>query len=117
MKRTLNRYDILIFNLLVLFLLAGCAGMNPTERSVLTGTAIGAGTGAVVGMATVTLTTSAATNSSRKLADTATRDRPLLLPGHFEGYEESSAVSLLSKDFLLRSKRPYRTKSRAVSRT
>ena len=49
MKRTLRACDILIFGFLLLFLLAGCAGMNHTGRNVLAGTAIGAGTGAVVG--------------------------------------------------------------------
>jgi len=49
MKRTISRYGMLLSGLLLLFLLAGCAGMNPTGRNVLAGTAIGAGTGAVVG--------------------------------------------------------------------
>jgi len=34
-----------------LFLLAGCAGMTPTERNVLGGGAIGAGAGAAIGAA------------------------------------------------------------------
>ncbi len=33
----------------LLFLLAGCAGMSPTERNVLGGGAIGAGAGAIIG--------------------------------------------------------------------
>jgi uncharacterized protein YcfJ len=33
------------------FLLAGCAGMTPTEQNVLGGGAIGAGAGAVIGAA------------------------------------------------------------------
>lgn len=35
--------------LVVLFMLAGCAGMTPTEQRVLSGGAIGAGAGALVG--------------------------------------------------------------------
>ncbi len=35
--------------LVVLFVLAGCAGMSPTEQRVLSGGAIGAGAGALVG--------------------------------------------------------------------
>jgi|GEM_PF-1109466 len=49
MKRTPSVYGVTVVGVLVLFLLAGCAGMNHTGRNVLAGTAIGAGTGAVVG--------------------------------------------------------------------
>ncbi len=35
--------------LLVVFLLAGCAGMTPTQQRVLSGGAIGAGAGALIG--------------------------------------------------------------------
>lgn len=37
---------------LSLLLLAGCTGMNSTEQRMLSGGAIGAGTGAVIGAAT-----------------------------------------------------------------
>ena len=49
MKRTPSVYGVTAVGTLLLFLLAGCAGMNHTGRNVLAGTAIGAGTGAVVG--------------------------------------------------------------------
>ena len=37
----------------VVFLLAGCAGMSPTEQRMLSGGAIGAGAGAAIGAVTV----------------------------------------------------------------
>ncbi|MCK8602173.1 YMGG-like glycine zipper-containing protein [Desulfoferrobacter suflitae] len=49
MKKERGAHGFVVLGFLMLFLVAGCAGMNHTERHVLTGAAIGAGTGAVVG--------------------------------------------------------------------
>ena len=44
--KTINK---IVAVLLLVFMLAGCAGMTPTEQRTLSGGAIGAGAGALIG--------------------------------------------------------------------
>ena len=45
-SKTLSRY---VAAVMLVFMLAGCAGMSTTEQRTLSGGAIGAGTGAAIG--------------------------------------------------------------------
>lgn len=52
MKALRRTQKLALFSFLLLFLLAGCAGMNTSQRRVFTGAAVGAGGGALLGEVT-----------------------------------------------------------------
>ena len=52
MKTSTRTRHFIVLSFLLLFVLAGCAGMNTSQRRVFTGTAVGVGTGALLGEVT-----------------------------------------------------------------